>query len=246
MERDSGMPATLSVVHHGAAEFGADADGVRKSKVDQVYSVLKKAIVSGRIAPDSSIDKGEWSARFEVSKLSVSAAVNRLAFERLVVIEPQRGSYVARIRLTDVKQWALVRRALELEVVAACARELSDEMIEQLGRNLAYQRTALDNGDLEGFHDLDTRFHRQMADGLGLGRVTEVLEPVCTHLERVRRTLLPEPGRMEATFTEHQSIQRTIAARRPGSARAAMGNHLDRVLHELERFVVRHPGYFEI
>jgi GntR family transcriptional regulator, rspAB operon transcriptional repressor len=142
----------LSVVGDGGAAFAAGARGPRESKVDKVYSVLKQAIVSGALAPDTLIDKGDWSARFEVSKLSVTTAVNRLAFERLAVIEPQRGSYVARIRMADVKQWMLVRRALESEVVAACARDLSDAVIEQLGRNLAYQRAALDSGDLQGFH----------------------------------------------------------------------------------------------
>jgi GntR family transcriptional regulator, rspAB operon transcriptional repressor len=235
----------LSVVGDGSAAFAAGACGPRESKVDKVYLVLKQAIVSGALAPDTLIDKGDWSARFEVSRLSVTTAINRLAFERLAVIEPQRGSYVAKIRLTDVKQWMLVRRALELEVVAACARDLSHAVTEQLGHNLAYQRAALDSGDLQGFHELDTRFHRQMADGLGLSRVTEVLDPVRTHLERVRLTLLPEPGRMEATFAEHQAIYWMVAGRQPDPAQQAMGDHLDRVLHGLESLFARHPGYFE-
>jgi DNA-binding GntR family transcriptional regulator len=240
------MRNRLAIARHGiAATFAVEERGSAGSKVDRVYSVLKQAIVSGALSPETSIDKTEWSARLAVSRLSVTSAVNRLAFERLVVIEPQRGSYVAKIRLADVKQWMLVRRLLETEVVAICAREASCDALEQLARNLAYQRTALDNGDMQAFHELDTLFHRQMADGLGLARVSEALDPVRTHLERVRRTLLPEPGRMEATLAEHQAIGRMVAAREPDAARQAMGNHLDRVLRELESFVGRHPGFFE-
>lgn len=239
------MQSLLSNLGPPSTTFPIEARGARESKADKIYGLLKHAIVSGALAPDTPIDKGEWSVRFGVSRLSVTTAVNRLGFERLVVIEPQRGSYVARIRLSDVMQWMLVRRALECEVVAACARDLDGSAIELLGRNLAYQRTALDSGDVQGFHELDTHFHRQMADGLGLARVTEVLDPVRTHLERVRRTLLPEPGRMESTFTEHQAIYRAVAARLPEDASRTMGTHLDRVLHELQVFVARHPGYFE-
>jgi GntR family transcriptional regulator, rspAB operon transcriptional repressor len=144
-----------------------------------------------------------------------------------------------------VKQWMFVRRALETEVVAACAHDLAMEAIDRLGHNLAYQRTALDNGDVQSFHELDTLFHRHMADGLGFARVSEVLDPVRTHLDRVRRTLLPEPGRMDATFAEHQAIHRAVAARKPEAASRAMGDHLDRVLRELQSFVARHPGFFE-
>ena len=61
----------------------------------------------------------------------------------------------------------------------------------------------------------------------------------------VRRMLLPEPGRPEATFREHELIYEAIAARNPERARREMAAHLDRVLRELQSFVAEHPGFFE-
>jgi GntR family transcriptional regulator, rspAB operon transcriptional repressor len=122
---------------------------------------------------------------------------------------------------------------------------MSDRAIERLSQNLAYQRAAITSRDLQGFHELDNRFHCQMTEGLGLARVGEVLDPIRTHLERVRRTLLPEPGRPEGTLGEHEAIYRAIAARQPDQARNQMANHLDRVSRELHSFVTRHPGFFE-
>lgn len=235
---------------HSIGDFSGGAVAARGrgaggSKVDQAYVALKRAIVSGALAPETPIDKNEWCAIFEVSKLSITTAINRLAFEGLVVVEPQRGSYVARIHLDDVRQWMLMRRALEVEVVGVCAADMSDDAVAALGQNLAYQKAAITSGDLEGFHELDTRFHRQMTEGLSLARVGEVLDPIRTHLERVRRTLLPEPGRPEATFREHEAIYRAIAARAPDQAKSEMASHLDRVSRELHAFVGRHPGFFE-
>jgi DNA-binding GntR family transcriptional regulator len=228
----------------GAADV-ARGRGARQSKVDRVYRALKQAIVSGELAPTTLIDKNEWSARFEVSRLSITSAINRLAFEGLVVIEPQRGSYVSKIRLADVKQWMMMRRLLEVEVAALCATELPQRAIEQMRRNLGYQRAALDSGDLAGFHELDTRFHRQMTNGLDLERVGEALDSLGTHLDRVRRTLLPAPGRIKGTYAEHQAIFEAIAERRPDRAAESMRAHLGSVLRELEDFVSRHPGFFE-
>ncbi|WP_312016937.1 GntR family transcriptional regulator [Bradyrhizobium jicamae] len=162
-----------------------------------------------------------------------------------MVVEPQRGSYVAKIHLEDVRQWMLMRRALEIEVVGVCAASMSDDAIAALGQNLAYQKAAIASGDLEGFHELDTRFHRQMTEGLNLARMGEVLDPIRTHLERVRRTLLPEPGRPEGTFREHEAIFGAIAARKPEQAKGEMADHLDRVWRELHSFVARHPGFFD-
>jgi DNA-binding GntR family transcriptional regulator len=61
----------------------------------------------------------------------------------------------------------------------------------------------------------------------------------------VRRTLLPEPGRPEGTFREHEAIYRAIAAHAPDKAKSEMANHLDRVMRELQSFVAKHPGFFE-
>jgi DNA-binding GntR family transcriptional regulator len=235
---------------HSVGGFSGAAVAVRRgraggSKVDQAYLALKRAIVSGALAPDTSIDKNEWCATFDVSRLSITTAINRLAFEGLVVVEPQSGSYVAKIHLEDVRQWMLMRRALEVQVVAVCAAEMSDEAISALGQNLAYQKAAIASGDLQGFHELDTRFHRQMTEGLSLARVGEVLDPIRTHLERVRRTLLPEPGRPEGTFREHEAIYLAIAARKPDQAQREMAAHLDRVSRELQSFVAKHPGFFD-
>src|SRR5438445_7047675 len=138
-----------SIGGFGGAIGDAKRRGTSGSKVDRAYNALKEAIGSGALAPETSIDKNEWCARFEISRLSITTAINRLAFERLVVVEPQRGSYVAKIHLEDVRQWMLMRRALEVEVVAACAAGMSDSAIEILGQNLAYQKAAMGSGDLE-------------------------------------------------------------------------------------------------
>jgi DNA-binding GntR family transcriptional regulator len=234
-----------SIGGFNAAAVAARGRGARESRVDRVYLALKQAIVSGSLAPATPIDKNDWGARFQVSRLSITTAINRLAFEGLVVIEPQRGSYVARMYLADVKQWMLMRRALEMEVVASCATALPEDGLTRLGQNLAYQRAALASGDLPGFHELDTRFHRLMVEGLSLTRISEVLDPIRTHLERVRLTLLPEPGRMQETFGEHEAIYRAIAAHDADCARQNMATHLDRVACELQAFVARHPDFFE-
>jgi DNA-binding GntR family transcriptional regulator len=235
---------------HGVSQVQAIARGARRPgrarefKVDQVYEALKLAIVTGELPPEAPIDKVELCARFGVSRLSVTTAVNRLAFDRLIVVEPQRGSYVSRIRLSDVRQWMMVRRALEVEIVSACAQRLPDPWVEKLERNLAYQKAAMRSGDLDGFHQLDVAFHQLLIEGLDLHRVGEILESCRTHVDRTRRLLLPEPGRMSATLKEHQAIFTAISSRDAAVAAKTMRNHLDRVLNELEAFQERHPNFF--
>jgi DNA-binding FadR family transcriptional regulator len=67
-------------------------------------------------------------------------------------------------------------------------------------------------------------------------RPGSILESVRTHVDRTRRLLLPEPGRMPATLKEHQEIYRTIADRDSAAAACTMRTHLDGMLREIEVF----------
>ena len=149
---------------------------------------------------------------FEVSRLSITTAINRLAFEGLVVVEPQRGSYVARIHLEDVKQWMLMRRVLEMEVVAVCASHRPAQAVENLGQNLAYQQAAIQAAICRVFTNSTPASIASSATG-GFRRLGEVLDQIRTHLDRVRRTLLPEPGRPQGTFRTRGDFPRDCCAR---------------------------------
>ncbi len=115
------------------------------SKADQVHLALKQAITRGEVPPGAAIDKTALCLRFGVSRLPVTTAIHRLAYEGLVLIEPQKGSYVSRIRLDDVLQWMMARRAIEAEVAAEAARRLPAEAAEALARNLRYQEAAVES-----------------------------------------------------------------------------------------------------
>jgi DNA-binding GntR family transcriptional regulator len=214
------------------------------SKADRIHLMLKDAIIRGDLPPGEAIDKPALCDRFGVSRLPVTTAVNRLAYEGLVRVERQSGSYVSRIRLDDVRQWMLVRRAIEAELAGEAARRLPPEAVEAMGQSLRYQEAAVGGPDYDGFLRLDVAFHQLLPEGLGLLRVGESLEALRTHLDRVRRLLLPEPGRMATTLEEHAAICEAIVARRPGQAERAMRQHLDVVVERLAAFERQHPDFF--
>jgi DNA-binding GntR family transcriptional regulator len=216
----------------------------RLPKADQVHIALKHAIIRGELTPGAAIDKSALCLRFGISRLPVNTAIHRLAYEGLVRVEPQKGSFVSRIRLDDVLQWMMTRRAIEAEVAAEAARRLSAESCEALARNLGYQEAAVAASDFDGFLELDVAFHRLLTDGLRLDRVAETLEALRVHLDRVRRLLLPEPGRMAATLAEHRAVHAAISAGKAADADRAMRLHIALVTDGLVAFERDHPNFF--
>lgn len=218
--------------------------GRAHSKAEQVYGAVKEAILSGALEPGAPIDKLALCERLGVSRFPVSAAISRLAFERLVLVEPQHGSFVARISADDVRERLFIRRALETEIAAEAARRLDASGRGALEENLIEAARAAEAGNRPKFYALDVGFHATLTANLGLDRSGEILDGLRAHLERVRRLLMMPPGRMQATLAEHRAIVEAVAGADARTARAAMEAHLAAVATMFENFARERPELF--
>jgi GntR family transcriptional regulator, rspAB operon transcriptional repressor len=214
------------------------------SKADAVYGELKEAILSGALEPGSLIDKARLCEKLGVSRFPVSAAVSRLAYDRLVDVEPQHGSFVARISLNDVRERLFIRSALEGEIAAAAARRMTDSDKDALAANLKQEAAAVADKDQAAFYALDVAFHRILTDRLGMARADDVLDSLRVHLERMRRLTMSTPGQLRASLNEHTAIAAAIEAKDSTAAREAMKHHLSTTGARLETLAKQQPGLF--
>ena len=219
-------------------------EGRRLFKADQVYVTLKDAILSGELAPGSAIDKPALCERLGMSRFPVSSAINRLAFEKLVLIEPQHGSFVSRISLREVREFMLIRRAIEGDLAAEAARRGAMALSADLECSLDEQAKAAEAADPAGFYRLDVAFHQIIVQALGLEHAADVLDRTLSHLERVRRLLTMPSGRSWQTLADHQAIARAISSGDPDGARTAARAHLEQTSALFESFARDNPALF--
>ena len=215
-----------------------------RSKSSLAYEVLRNAIISLKLQPGSRIDKSEICERLGLSRQPLSEALARLAEERLVAVEPQKGTYVTLISLSEVEEAAFVREALEVATIRRVAHDIDNETIDRLRLIVDYQSAAAAAGDHEEFYLLDVRFHAVLFARLALRRVAEVVESARAHTERIRRLLIPTQ-RNPATIVEHNAILQALARRDGDAAADAMRMHLGNVLTDLHKFAAERPQLFE-
>ena len=216
-------------------------DGLKSARV---YDALRSAIITLKLQPGAQIDKAEICKRLQVSRQPLSEALARLAEERLVTVEPQKGTYVTRIRMNDVAEAAFVREALEVATVRQIAPDIDDETLDRLKLIVDYQSAAATANDNEEFYLLDTRFHSTLIARLAYHRVAEGVESARAQTERIRRLLLPTKRNLE-TIAEHKAILAELARRSADGAGDAMRVHLGNGLQQLHRFAAERPDLFE-
>jgi DNA-binding GntR family transcriptional regulator len=215
------------------------------SKAGLVYDRLRTEIISLRLEPGAQIDKADICERLDVSRQPVSEAIFRLAEERLVTVEPQKGTYVTRIRMSDVAEAAFLREALEIATVRRVAPDIDGETLDRLKLIVDYQAAAMAAGDSEEFFLLDTRFHATLIARVAFARVADVVESARAQTERIRRLVLPTPRRNTDTIAEHKAILAQLARRSPSGAAEAMRAHLGKGMKTLNEFAAERPELFE-
>ena len=196
------------------------------SKAEQVYRLLRRRIISLELKPGAAIRKDELAADCGVSRSPVSDALAQLEAEGLVVVAPQHGTFVAPLSVAAVAEGAFVRIALECEAIRRFATRATKAERETLGVNTEMQEEALAGRDYDGFYALDEEFHYIIFAPLDFTRTWSFVESSRAQLDRIRRQLLPTPGRMEATLVEHRRILEAVRLGDQEFAASAMRHHL--------------------
>jgi hypothetical protein len=181
-----------------------------------VERALKGALVDLAIPPGAFIDKAAVCGRLGVSRFPVSEALARLAAEGLVEILPQRGTRAARLRLPEVLEAMMIRRALEARWPrrrpGASPRPPSRSCTGSSPGRRRRCGGATGRASTPGTSPSTTGSWGE----LGLARVAAVIEASRATVDRVRR-LLSSPRRHAVTLAEHRAI---LAGSRLGTPRA--------------------------
>ncbi|MEO8881811.1 MAG: GntR family transcriptional regulator [Devosia sp.] len=219
------------------------ATAARGNVTASVTDQLRRAIVTLELRPGEVLDKGAICDRLGVSRFPVSEALARLQGEGLVDIQPQRGSTVSLVRLADVTEYMLIRKALECEAVRVLIGNHTPDLIEALSSNLEAQRDAVERDDRETFHGHDLDFHDMLFASMRFAKIKAVIEAARANLDRARRLIIT-PRRLAFSLTEHQAVLDGIKAGDAGRAAAAMRAHIDSVMHEVFALARDRPELF--
>lgn len=201
----------------------------------QIYERLRRAITTLAMLPSEALSEKELSLQLGVSRTPVREALIRLADEGLIDILPQRGSFVAPIRLRDVEEAQFIRESLEVAVARRLAGHCSRRFLHELNVNLARQERAVAADDRDLFLELDEAFHRQCCEEAGLSKSWRVIQSVKLQMDRVRYLSLPDPGHLKALLGQHRAIADAIKAGDERQAGLSMSEHLREVLRTAQK-----------
>ncbi|MBT3066421.1 GntR family transcriptional regulator [Rhodoferax sp. U11-2br] len=210
----------------------------------QLHRHLRGAIIRGELRPGQALSESEIAKRYETSRQPVREAFIKLAEERLVVILPQRGTFVIKISVADVLDARFVRQAIEMAVVQDAAISAPPSAVKDL-RDLIEQQKAVVHGHNEDFLALDEEFHRTIALSVSRAHAWRVIEGIKAQMDRIRYLSLDDATPLSVLIEQHSRIVDGIEAHDPVAAATALRAHLQEIIVSLPNIAAQFPDLFE-
>jgi len=217
----------------------------RLPTADQIYHHLRNAILFWQVLPKEPISENRVSGMFGVSRSPVRTAIARLAEEGLIDVFPQRGTFVAPIRLQAVREAQFARLALEVALVCEAADKWTPAHAQALGESLTRQVRHAEARDVTGFYAENETFHLIIARAAGLEGVWKMIQSVKALWDRVGHIANRNPEHLQSVIAEHEGVVLALQKNDREAARAAMTVHMSSLASAIERLRPEHPDYFE-
>ena len=174
-----------------------------------VRDEIRRWIIDGRLAQGERIMEEELAHDLGVSRNPVREALQTLAHEGFVELEPRRGARVMMLsddRAADVFE---VREALEGLVAKLAARRRTPEQLAELDQVIEQGRQVLATDDLSSLPELNSRFHRLLTECAASPTLDELLDGLTHLIEWLYTRRVRERGMW--TWDEHVAIAAAIS-----------------------------------
>jgi GntR family carbon starvation induced transcriptional regulator len=217
----------------------------RATLATQLEDALRVDIIEGVLTPGQRLRAADLTARYGVSATPLREALQRLAAQNLVEIDPRLGATVAHISHTDLRDIYRLRELLE-GLALERSIELGDDawarrVTESWERFKAH-------GDSQGtgtaedalaWSSAHRAFHEALFAACDSPWMLRFVRTLYDHSERYR--MLSVRSRLRDTLEEHAEIYEPAMRRNAPEAVAWLRRHLANAVANLERGVAVAP-----
>jgi DNA-binding GntR family transcriptional regulator len=161
----------------------------------QVLKALRRAIVSGRLAPKQRLTERALIEMLGVSRTVIREALRQIEAEGLIEIIPNKGPVVRELSPVEAKDLYRIRAVLEGLAARLFAENANDEMVDKLEAALESVIRADQVEDGEEALDAKTKFYDLLYQGAASPSLASMLGVVQARVWRWRAVGLTHPDR---------------------------------------------------
>jgi GntR family transcriptional regulator, rspAB operon transcriptional repressor len=212
----------------------------RTDLADEVYRVLRQRIFTEELRPGDKVRPEVVARELGVSRTPVVEAINRLAEQGLVVLQPHRGTFVSTLPLERVGALFDVRLMMEEFGARRGLARVTDEDVERLQGLLDEEAPLIRDDtvtDYLAWLRINRQFHQACIDLAGNPVLSDLHARLNLDIMMARAFRLATLRNSRDVHAEHLRILEGYERRDERALLAAVRTHLDRGREAYAAFV---------
>ncbi|MBI3476979.1 MAG: GntR family transcriptional regulator [Acidobacteria bacterium] len=199
----------------------------RASTVDRVTEMLRDELLSGRLAPGTTLQEIPLATALRVSRNTLREAVRTLVAEGLLTRTPHKGIVISNLTPADVDELFEVRELLESAALEkACA--MRSGILPILNEKIEGLRRAMAAGNERSIVEMDLAFHQALLSALGSTRLQHFHAVLISELRLALAVLDRDGGgaSIKQMVAQHQQIVAAIKTGNVARSQQLLLRHL--------------------
>ena len=200
-----------------------------ESQAQTAHRIVEEMIVTLQLPPGSRVSEQQLSAQLGIGRTPVREALQRLAYERTIRIQPRSGVVVSDVDVSAQFKLIEVRREIERILVSRSARLASPpvrrKFLELAGR---FDVAAEENNE-KIFIVSDSAFNRLLAETADNEYASAAMAPMQAQTRRLWYLYFQHYGDVSTVARLHAAISRAVASGKEDKAREASDALIDYV-----------------
>jgi DNA-binding GntR family transcriptional regulator len=191
-----------------------------------VIERIREAIMFGELSLGEAVSEDRLAIMLGVSRTPVREALTSLQLQGLIVIQPQRGSFVFQPTEEDVTQLCEVRSLLELGALRLAQARQHAATLRQLQAAEADMETAEAAGDDRAAARADAAFHEALFANCGNRFLVQSYALVSGPIGAIRYFARKAQGARKSPAREHRAIIKAFAKSDLAAATSVLSAHI--------------------
>lgn len=199
-----------------------------KSLTELVTENLRGRIISGELNLGDQLSEAKIAADLSVSRTPVREAINRLEIEGLLIVEPQRGSFVFNLEPSDLAKLCDARVCLEETALIRAMKERPEELYNTLKESTDKMTEVRASNNVVEYLAEDTVFHQNLFDCAQNHFLNDAYQAIALKMAAIRNRLGRHPEHMTKSYNEHLLLVDAIKDRDLDAALDILRAHIGR------------------
>lgn len=211
--------------------------GINLTIRDQVYKILRNAIVTGEFQWGEQLKDSQLAERLNVSRSPIREALRQLSGDGLVVNIPHKGMYVRQVTKEEIEDVIDLRMILESRGVALSKMNMTPQRRQKFYDIRAKLTASFNNKDMEAYSEADYQLHKEVTALCNNSLIDEMNDRVYLITQLLRVSALKDTDRFEKSYMEHvQFIDHILAGDLEGASRIGR-THLEETKKQLFKVI---------